>query len=410
MKRVFERWDLNCSVVGRVTKERSFLALYGGREMARVPISALASEAPVYDRPAERPQNQDELQSLDLKKIPQPEDLGLVLKRLMESPNLASKEWIYRQYDHFVRGNTLLAPGGNAAVLRIKGSRTGLALTVDGNGRYCYLDPYVGAVLTVAEAARNLACVGARPVGLSDCLNFGSPESPAVMWQFSRVIEGLRDGCTAMGVPVVSGNVSFYNETEGVPIYPTPIVGMVGVLSRAERYMTPWFKSEGDVVVLLGYTREELGGSEYLKVVHGLVRGTPPWIDLKLERAVQRCCLRAIERGILRSAHDVADGGLAVALVECCISGPEKLHGVRIELGEGMRMDAQFFGESQSRIVVSVKPRDLSRLKEIATKEAVPLQVIGEVGGSRFTIRPVIGLTVEELKSIWTGVLEKNLH
>jgi len=407
---IFSRWDLDAVVIGRVTKDRQFRALFNGAEVARIPISALTSEAPVYTRSAERPKDQDEVQTLDLKKITEPEDLGAALKRLLDSPNLASKEWVYRQYDHFVLSNTVLAPGSDAAVIRIKESKKGLALTVDGNSRYCYLDPYVGGLLAVAEASRNLACVGARPLGLSDCLNFGNPESPEVMWQFSGVIQGMRDGCIALEVPVVSGNVSFYNETGGVSIYPTPTVAMVGILARVERHVTPWFKSDGDQVVLLGTSREELGGSEYLKVFHGLIRGTPPWIDLKLERAVQQCCRKAIERGVVRSAHDVSEGGLAVALTECCVAGPGRPLGVRIELHEMMRADALLFGESQSRIIVSVKGKDLNRLKDIAEKEEAPMQVIGEVGGARFVVQPMIRLPVEELKAIWGSALERRLQ
>ena len=308
-----------------------------------------------------------------------------------------------------VRSNTVVTPGADAAVIRIKGTEKGLALTVDGNSRYCYLDPYVGGALAVAEAARNLACVGARPVGLTDCLNFGSPENPEVMWQFSQVIEGIRDACIALKIPVVSGNVSFYNETDGVPIYPTPTVGMVGLLAKVSRVVTPWFKSAGDVVVLLGRTREELGGSEYLKVVHGLVKGTPPWIDLRLEQAVQNCCVKAIEKGILRSAHDISDGGLAVALAECCIGGPEKPLGVRIEMREMIRGDALLFSESQSRIVVSVAEENLAQLREVAGEHHVPIRVIGTVGGARFAIQPLLQLPVEELRATWGAGLTSRL-
>lgn len=409
VKRVFERWELDAVVVGRVTRARLFRASFHGEEVVNIPIEALTSEAPVYNRPSERPEGHDEIQKLDLNKIVEPKDLGEVLKLLLDSPNIASKEWVYRQYDHFVRSNTVVAPGADAAVIRVKETEKGLALTVDGNSRYCYLDPYVGGILAVAEAARNLTCVGARPLGLSDCLNFGSPEKPEVMWQFSQVIQGIRDGCVGLGVPVVSGNVSFYNETDGRPIYPTPVVAMVGLLPKLARVVTPWFKAAGDLVVLLGRTRDELGGSEYLRLIHGMVRGTPPWIDLRLERAVQQCCLKAIERGIVRSAHDTSEGGLAVALAECCIGGPEKALGARIETHEMVRADALLFGESQSRIIVSVRERDLGRLREIAAREGAPVQAIGVVGGTRFIIQPLIQAPVEELKAIWSTSLERRL-
>jgi phosphoribosylformylglycinamidine synthase len=409
VKRIFDKWDLDAAVVGRVTDNQQFRAFFNNVEVACIPIHALTKEAPVYQRPAERPKHHDQLEQLDLAKIAEPADLGATLKLLLGSPNIASKEWVYRQYDHFVRSNTVVAPGADAAVLRVKGTEKGLALTVDGNSRYCYLDPYVGGALAVAEAARNLACVGARPIGLTDCLNFGSPENREVMWQFSQVIGGMRDACTAFKIPVVSGNVSFYNETDGVPIYPTPTVGMVGLLTNMERVVTPWFKSGGDLVVLLGRTREELGGSEYLKVVHGLVKGTPPWIDLRLEQAVQHCCLEAIEKGILRSAHDLSDGGLAVALAECCISGPDKPLGVRIEVREMIRGDALLFSESQSRIVVSLEEKNLGQLQQIAAERNVPMQVMGSVGGSRFTIQPLLQLPVEELRAIWTNGLTGRL-
>ena len=407
--KIFDKWDLDAAVVGRVTDDQQFRALWRGAEVVNIPIRALTKEAPVYQRPVARPAQQDRLQHLDLARVKEPKDLGATLKQLLGSPNLASKEWIYRQYDQFVRTNTVVGPGADAAVIRVKGTAKGLALTVDGNSRYCYLDPYVGGVVAVAEAARNLACVGARPIGLTDCLNFGSPENPDVMWQFSQVIQGMRDACTALGVPVVSGNVSFYNETDGTPIYPTPTIGMVGLLERVDRVVTPWFKSPGDMVVLLGRTREELGGSEYLKAIHGLTRGTPPWIDLKIEQAVQLCCLEAIEQQLLSSAHDVSDGGLAVALAECCISHPEKPLGVRIEAHEVIRGDALLFSESQSRIVVSLKEENIERLKEIAARRNVPMQVIGSVGGSRFTIQPLVQLPVDELSTIWANGLAARL-
>ena len=409
VKRIFDKWDLDAVVIGQVTEDHQFRAHFNGAEIVRVPITALTKEAPVYQRPAARPSNIDEFQQLDLSAVQEPEDLAATLKLLLGSPNIALKEWVYRQYDHFVRSNTVIAPGADAAVIRVKGTQKGLALTVDGNSRYCFLDPYVGGVLTVAEAARNLACVGARPLGLTDCLNFGSPENPEVMWQFAEVIRGMRDACMALKVPVVSGNVSFYNETDSKPIYPTPTVGMVGLLAKLKRVVTPWFKFPGDIVVLLGRTREELGGSEYLKLIHGLVKGTPPWIDLKLEEAVQNCCLEAIDRGILRSAHDISDGGLAVSLAECCIGGPDRPLGVRIETHEMIRGDALLFSESPSRIVVSLEEKNLAQLQELAAELRVPMHVIGTVGGARFVIQPLLQLPVEELRSIWAHGLTARL-
>ena len=409
VKRIFDKWDLDAVVIGQVTEDHQFRAHFNGAEIVRVPITALTKEAPVYQRPATRPSNIDEFQQLDLSAVQEPEDLAATLKLLLGSPNIALKEWVYRQYDHFVRSNTVIAPGADAAVIRVKGTQKGLALTVDGNSRYCFLDPYVGGVLTVAEAARNLACVGARPLGLTDCLNFGSPENPEVMWQFAEVIRGMRDACMALKVPVVSGNVSFYNETDSKPIYPTPTVGMVGLLAKLKRVVTPWFKFPGDIVVLLGRTREELGGSEYLKLIHGLVKGTPPWIDLKLEEAVQNCCLEAIDRGILRSAHDISDGGLAVSLAECCIGGPDRPLGVRIETHEMIRGDALLFSESPSRIVVSLEEKNLAQLQELAAELRVPMHVIGTVGGARFVIQPLLQLPVEELRSIWAHGLTARL-
>jgi len=408
IKKIFDKWDLDAVVIGRVTDDQQFRALWDGKEVTRIPIRALTKEAPAYQRPMARPAEHDRVQHLDLASVPEPKDLAAAFKQLLASPNIASKEWIYRQYDHFVRSNTVVAPGADAAVIRLKGTEKGLALTVDGNSRYCFLDPYVGGVLAVAEAARNLACVGARPIGLTDCLNFGSPENPEVMWQFAEVIRGMRDACLGLNVPVVSGNVSFYNETDGAPIHPTPTIGMVGLLKKVRRVVTSWFKASGDVVVLLGRTREEFGGSEYLNWVHGLTRGTPPWIDLKMEQAVQNCCLDAIDQEILSSAHDVADGGLAIALAECSIGGPEKPLGVRIDTHEMIRGDALLFSESQSRIVVSLKEDNLGELRDVAARYNVPMEVIGTVGGTRFVIQPLLQLPVDELRTVWsTGLTAK---
>jgi phosphoribosylformylglycinamidine synthase len=339
--------------------------------------------------------------------VKEPADLTQTLLTLLESPNLCSRAWVYRQYDQLVGGNTVVTPGADAAVVRIEGTRRALALAVDCNSRYCKLDPYLGAVLAVVEAARNLVAVGARPLALSDCLNYGNPERPEVMWEFQQGIYGIRDACVALGTPVVSGNVSFYNETEGRNIPPTPTIAMVGLLDDVEAYLTPWWKAEGDVVVLLGRTREELGASEYLSVIHGLQRGAPPWIDLEAEKRLHRVCLAAAQERLLRSAHDVGEGGLAVALAECSFGGSEL--GARVTLEPGMRTDALLFGESQSRMLVSLRRKHLGQLRDLARREDVPLAVLGEARGRSLVVGDWIDLPIESARERWRRALERRL-
>jgi phosphoribosylformylglycinamidine synthase len=281
--------------------------------------------------------------------------------------------------------NTVVEPGSDAAVLRVQGTGKGLALSADGNGRYTYLDPFEGGKLAVAEAARNVVCAGARPLAVTNCLNFGNPERPEIMWQFAEAVRGMGEACSAFGTPVTGGNVSLYNETLGVAILPTPIIGMVGLLDDIRHATTQWFKAAGDVVLLLGETRDELGGSEYLKVIHDLETGRPPRLDLVRERAVQAVCLDAIRAGIVRSAHDCADGGLAVALAECCVTGPGLL-GARLTIGGDLRPDTQLFGESASRIILSVRPADAPRVERIAREHGVPCRRLGEVGGDALAL------------------------
>ncbi|TMA46768.1 MAG: phosphoribosylformylglycinamidine synthase subunit PurL [Deltaproteobacteria bacterium] len=404
---IFRRWDLEASVIGRVTDDGTFRARWRGREVCGLPVAALTQSAPVYRRPAEEPARLEQLQHFDPAEVREPADLTDALLRLLESPNLCSREWAYRQYDQLVGGNTVVRPGGDAAVVRLDGTRRALALTVDCNSRYCQLDPYLGAVLAVVEAARNLVAVGARPLAVSDCLNYGNPERPDVMWEFQQGIAGIRDACVALGTPVVSGNVSFYNETEGHGIPPTPMIAMVGLLDDVEAHLTPWWKAEGDVIVLLGRTREELGASEYLAVVHGLVRGAPPWIDLETEKRLQRLCLAGAAEHLLRSAHDVAEGGLAVALAECSFGGAGL--GARIAVESGMRADALLFGESQSRMLVSLRRRHLGRLRDLARREDVQFTVLGEVRGSSLAIGEMVDLPIEQTRARWRRALAERL-
>jgi phosphoribosylformylglycinamidine synthase II len=410
VREVFAKWDLDAAVVGRVTDDGLLQVQFQGQTVVAIPIPLLTDAAPAYERPAAPPLDFEELQELRSEQLPLPGDYNGTLLALLDSPNIASKAWVYHQYDYLVRSNTVVEPGSDAAVLRIKGTHKGIALSVDCNSRYCLLDPYVGAMIAVVEAARNVVCAGARPIGLTDCLNFGNPEKPAVMWQFRQAIRGIRDACVALDVPVVSGNVSFYNETDGRPIPPTPTIAMVGLLEDIDTRATQWFKSEGDLVVLLGRTREELGGSEYLALNHGLVRGAPPWIDLAVEKQVQAVCATAIAEGLVRSAHDVGEGGLAVALAECCISGPRTGLGAVIELEGAIRLDAMLFGESQSRIVLSVRRRHLGRLRELAAQHDVPITTLGEVRGQRLIVNPVIDVEVSDLRRAWSTALPRRLQ
>ena len=414
------RWDLDAAVIGQVTDNRRLILKDQGQIAADIPIQALTDDAPVYERPMQIPTYLDALQGINLDLIPPPSDFGAVLMNLLQSPTIANKRWVYQQYDHMVRTNTVIRPGFESAVVRIKGTRKALALSVDGNSRYGVLNPYRGGVIAVCEAARNIVCAGGRPIGLTDCLNFGNPERPEVMWQFALSVEGIADACRELEIPVVSGNVSFYNETNGLGIYPTPIIGMVGLIEEAERAIRPGFRDEGDRVVLLGETKEELGGTEYLSRIHSREGGFPPLLELSVEKAVQKCCLGAIEAGIIKSAHDCSEGGLAVALAEAAIMS-DKTSGHTSEESRGaaivlpnlpIRRDALLFGESQSRIVVTVAETDLPKLEHQCEGQGVPMAVIGRVEGQRLTVRvegdnrPLIDLPVQGIRKAWQGAIE----
>ncbi|MBI3610087.1 MAG: phosphoribosylformylglycinamidine synthase subunit PurL [Nitrospirae bacterium] len=413
---VCARWDLDAAVIGRVTDSRRLVLKEEGRIVADLPVSSLTDDAPVYERPMEAPAYLDAVQGISLDLIPQPSDSGDALMTLLRSPTIASKRWVYQQYDHMVRTNTVIPPGFEAAVVRVKETRKALVLSLGGNGAYGLLNPYRGGVIAVCEAARNVVCAGGRPIGLTDCLNFGNPEKPAVMWQFALSVEGIADACRELEIPVVSGNVSFYNETNGLDIYPTPIIGMVGLIEDVARVVRPGFQDEGDRIVLLGETKEELGGTEYLKQVHSREGGFPPLLDLAVEKVLQNCCLDAIEAGIIKSAHDCSEGGLAVALAEAAMMSVRSL-GAAVTLPDlPIRMDAYLFGETQSRIVVTVKEVRLDELEKRCAEKGVPTAVIGRVGGNRLTIRaersgrPSIDLSVEAMRTAWQGAIESHFQ
>ncbi len=409
VKDVFATWDLQAVVIGEVTDDGLFRTTWRGEEVVRIPVSALTSQAPAYERPAARPADLTSKQQQDLSAFPLPTDYAAVLTSLLTTPNLASKEWVYRQYDFLVGGNTVVQPGSDAAIIRLKESDKGLGISVDCNSRYCALDPYRGAAIAVAESARNLAVSGARPVALSDCLNFGNPEKPEVMWQFVQAIDGMRAACEALEVAVVSGNVSFYNETDGQAIPPTPTVAMVGIMDTVTQHVTQWFKHPGDLIVLLGETHEELGASEYLATIHHQECGRPARLDLEREKLLQQVCLQAAQAGLFSSAHDVAEGGLAVALAEACISHPQPTLGARVTLTGDLRPDALLFGESQSRAVVSVRPPDWERLKALLHTSGLPFSVLGEVGGTDLEIVGYMKIATAALRQQWQTALAQQL-
>jgi phosphoribosylformylglycinamidine synthase II len=424
VERVFEKWDLHAVRIGTVTDDGMLRVKERGTVVAEIPNRALTDEAPVYRRPMSEPEYVREAQQLDLDKGPYPfseselaqKGFGPILLALLASPTIASKRWVYRQYDHMVRTNTINLPGMGAGVVRIKGTDRALAMSVDGNGRYGYLDPYRGAMLAVAEAARNVACSGARPLAATNCLNFGNPERPAIMWQFARAVEGMGAACRALDVPITGGNVSLYNETDGNAVYPTPTIGVVGLLEHADRVVGRRFQESGDAIVLLGEGRGELGGSEYLKVVHDLVRGTPPSLDLRAERSLQDLLVALAADRLVRSAHDCSDGGLAVALAECCfetigIGAEVSIDGVEVARDARVNVAAALFGESASRVVISVAPADVTRVLEQASAAGVPARLIGQTGGNRLRMAVggeiVVDTAVTEAERAWSTAIEQ---
>src|SRR5947209_3197287 len=471
---IFRKWDLDAVVIGRVTDTGSVVVVHEGVRVAEISSKYLTDEAPLYERPmkskadggrrtgegaaVESGTTSDAGASaapasvraavgdptinaepgasvgggVDIVSPAPPtapalkeaaRDYNEALVRLVTAPSVASKEWVYQQYDHMVRTNTAVLPGADAAVVRIKETRRALAMCLDGNGRYCAVSPREGAALVVAEAARNVVCVGARPIAITNCLNFASPERPEVMWAFSEVIDGMAEACRALGTPVVSGNVSFYNETEGRGIHPTPVIGMLGLVEDVRRVVTQGFKREGHLIALVGETSEDLGASEYAATVEG--RGLQemiaagacvPRLDLGRERKVQEATLRAAEEGLLESAHDCSDGGLAVALAECCFSSLGRGGvGAEVKLDGGeLTPTVQLFSETPSRVVVSFDESQRTRFERIVAGAGAPFRVIGRVGGDRLRISvngdELIAQPVAELEAAWRAALGRKLR
>lgn len=404
---IFDKWGLASAVVGKVTDDSKLRLLHKGEVVAEVPVDSLAEDAPVYHRPSAVPAYYEANAQVDvLAAIPEPADLNVTLKSILAQPTVASKAWVYEQYDHIVRANTAVKPGSDAAVVMVRGTRKALAMSTDCNGRYVYLDPKVGGAIAVAESARNVVCSGAEPLAITDCLNFGSPEKPEVFWQFEKACEGMSEACVALDSPVIGGNVSFYNERSGEPIYPTPTVGMVGLITDVDHITTQDFKHEGDAIILLGETFAELGGSEYQKLVTGSISGRPPQIDLTKEAAVQKLVLSAIRKGLVKSAHDLSEGGLGAALAESCFG---KEFGAQVELESSLRSDVLLFSESQSRILLSTSQEQAAAVLALAQEHGVPAQVIGKTGGDSLVVKvngtEAIRASIQEVKAAWKDAI-----
>jgi len=406
---IFEKWDLDVAVVGEVTGSGALRLFWHGDLAGELPIDPLTEGAPVYDRPQRRPDWLDELQAFDPASLPEPASLGETLLQMVERPTIASKEWVYRQYDHMVRLGTVVRPGGDAAVVRLEGDK-GVALSADCPSRMVYLDPHMGGMLTVAEATRNVSVVGGEPIGLTDCLNFGNPEKPEIMWQFAEAVRGVADACRELEVPVVSGNVSLYNETDGTGIFPTPSCAVVGLVPDVNRTSTTWWKEEGHEIALLGICTGEAGGSEYLAGIHGKTAGLPPRLDLEREKAVQLAIRELVRAGLVASAHDCAEGGIAVALAESCVMGSKNGGlGAKVKIPGDARKDLLLFAEDPSRVLISYDPARRAEVEAMAAKAGAPFSILGSVGGDSLEIEGALQVSVKDLADRWRNGFSRTL-
>ena len=405
VEEVFQRWELQLAVLGRVTGDGRVVVHYNGEIVADVPAESVAGGSPAYNPESRVPDYYQKLASFDPLSLPPIDDYNGALLKVLSSPDVASKEWVWRRYDYMVRTCTVQGPGGDASVIRLRETGKALALSVDGNGRHTYLDPFKGGMMAVAEATRNLSCCGAEPIGITDCLNFGNPEKPEIFWQFRQAVEGMAEACRILEVPVVGGNVSFYNEVEGEAIYPTPVVGAVGLLNDPDQRCGMAFRRESDLICLLGPQKSALGGSQFLKSCCGEVAGRLADLDLVMEKRMQKLLRLMIGEGLLSSAHDLSDGGLAVAVAESCISG--RL-GASLELPSSSHPTLDLFGEGPSRVLISLDSKQIDRVLASAKEAEVPLAVIGEVTGDALIIRfggdIIIDCKMPDLKTAYEEV------
>ena len=403
VERIFRKWGVPMRIIGRVIKEKMLRIKEGEKIVAELPPRVLV-EAPVYKRGYKKPHGLKKMNTLDIAKIKQPKDYNSVLLKLLKSPTIRSKYSLYKK----VKGNSsniLIGPGSDAAVFKVPGTNKKVAATVDGNSTYCLLSPYNGGKICVAEAARNLVASGARPLGLTDGLNFGNPKDLGVYWQFRQAVLGISRACSEFGIPVVSGNVSFNNENPRGSVDPSPIIGMIGVIEKDVKLVTQSFKNSGDLIFFFGKKKKELGASQYLGVINGLKKGKPPALNLSLEKNLYKTVLELAKKGLINSAHDCSEGGLAVALAESCISADGRLIGAAVNLDSRIREDALLFGESQSRIIVSCSKKSAEKLKSTAKRNKVPVLVIGRTGGSTFKVlnvqKELINIKLKTLFKVW---------
>ncbi len=411
VKEIFRKWQLDATKIGKVIDGGRFIVDHDGERKVDIPadLLSLGGRTPQYKREERRPSYLDKTSSFDAASIPVSDNHGDILKRLLASPNLADKSWVYHQYDISVRTNTAIGPGIDAAVLRMRKTNTALAAVTDGNGRYCYLNPRRGAQITVAEAARNLTCVGARPLAVTNCLNFGNPYKPEMYYLFAECVRGMGDACKEFGTPVTGGNVSFYNEDADRAVYPTPTIGMIGKIEDVDFITTAEFKSAGDWIALVGECKDELGGSEYLKTIHGQTTGDIPSLDFAVEKNVQNFVAHVIRGGWIQSAHDCSDGGLAVALFESCMASKGHLWGIDVDLSSiDLRPDAVLFGETQSRIVISFKDDDRDAVMKAAKEANVVFTILGRVAThDRLILKPYINESVTDLRDAHRSCLSQ---
>ncbi|MCA1032926.1 phosphoribosylformylglycinamidine synthase subunit PurL [Bacillus timonensis] len=401
IRKIVSKYGLDAVAIGKVTDDKKLRLIHKGEVIADVPVDALAEEAPVYHKPSAEPAYYKEFQEMEVT-VPEVTDYTQTLVNLLSQPTIASKEWVYNQYDYSVRTNTVVAPGSDAAVVRIRGTKKALAMTTDCNSRYMYLDPETGGKIAVSEAARNIICSGGEPLAITDCLNFGNPEKPEIFWQIEKAVDGMSAACEVLKAPVISGNVSLYNETNGVAVYPTPVVGMVGLIEDIAHITTQSFKASGDLIYLIGETNVDFGGSELQKVTYGKIFGKAPAIDLTIENQRQQQLLSAIRAGLVASAHDLAEGGLAVALAECTFGSQQVGATIQITGDE----TTQLFSETQSRFLVSVKREHQQQFEEM-----VQASLIGEVTADAVLevtnekMEKVVHAPVEQLYTAWKGAI-----